>query len=39
MVDAGAITLPEEDTLWHARDQDIPQIIALVSACDAGFGR
>lgn len=39
MAAAEAVILPEEYTLRHARDQDIPAIIALLAATDSALGQ
>ena len=32
------VTLPEEYTIRHARDQDAQQVVTLMDACDTSFG-
>lgn len=38
MAQADIITLPDEYSVRHARDQDARDIVALVTACDESFG-
>jgi mycothiol synthase len=38
MAQYNGVTLPEEYSVRHARDQDAQSIVTLIAACDASFG-